>query len=148
MPRLFTAIEVPGQVAEQLSLLRGGLSGARWIDPENYHLTLRFIGDIDDATAAEIIDALVLRHAPAWRATELAEGTWIPPTNFHQQYLEVMPVGQIFNTITHGVRNMPPYGHMVPPEDRWKIVMYLRALQKSRDASVSDVPAAERGSLK
>ncbi|MCC2110789.1 MAG: RNA 2',3'-cyclic phosphodiesterase, partial [Hyphomicrobiales bacterium] len=47
MPRLFTAIEVPGQVAEQLSLLRGGLSGARWIDPENYHLTLRFIGDID-----------------------------------------------------------------------------------------------------
>ncbi|MCA9592778.1 MAG: DUF3341 domain-containing protein [Myxococcales bacterium] len=84
----------------------------------------------------------------AKRATELAEGTWIPPTNFHQQYLEVMPVGQIFNTITHGVRNMPPYGHMVPPEDRWKIVMYLRALQKSRDASVSDVPAAERGSLK
>ncbi len=65
MPRLFTAIEVPGQVAAQLSLLRGGLSGARWVDPENYHLTLRFIGDIDDSTAAEIIDALDrVRRAP------------------------------------------------------------------------------------
>jgi 2'-5' RNA ligase len=35
-------------------MLRGGLPGARWIDPENYHLTLRFIGDIDDAMAREI----------------------------------------------------------------------------------------------
>ncbi len=84
----------------------------------------------------------------AKRASELAEGTWVPPTNFHQQYLEVMPVGQLFNTITHGIRNMPPYGHLIPPEDRWKIIMYLRALQKSRDASVAEVPAAERGSLK
>lgn len=37
-----------------LSTLRGGLPGARWIDPDNYHLTLRFIGDIDDALAREI----------------------------------------------------------------------------------------------
>ena len=35
-------------------MLRGGLPGARWIDPENYHLTLRFIGDIDDVMASEI----------------------------------------------------------------------------------------------
>ena len=35
-------------------MLRGGLPGARWIDPENYHLTLRFIGDIDDVLAHEI----------------------------------------------------------------------------------------------
>ena len=35
-------------------MMRGGLPGARWIDPENYHLTLRFIGDIDDALARDI----------------------------------------------------------------------------------------------
>ena len=35
-------------------MLRGGLPGARWIDPENYHLTLRFIGDVDDVTAQEV----------------------------------------------------------------------------------------------
>ena len=47
MPRLFTALEIPAPLAFSLSLLRGGLPGARWIDPENYHITLRFIGDID-----------------------------------------------------------------------------------------------------
>ncbi len=35
-------------------MLRGGLPGARWIDPENYHLTLRFIGDVDDMLAQEV----------------------------------------------------------------------------------------------
>jgi RNA 2',3'-cyclic 3'-phosphodiesterase len=54
MPRLFTAIEIPDEVVQSLSMLRGGLPGARWIDPENYHLTLRFIGDIDDTLAQEI----------------------------------------------------------------------------------------------
>ena len=54
MPRLFTALEIPRDVAGSLSLLRGGLPGARWVDPENYHLTLRFIGDIDDALAREV----------------------------------------------------------------------------------------------
>ncbi len=37
MPRLFTAIEIPADVAQTLTFLRGGLPGARWIDPENYH---------------------------------------------------------------------------------------------------------------
>ena len=44
----------PPRSAQSLSMLRGGLPGARWIDPENYHLTLRFIGDIDDVMAREI----------------------------------------------------------------------------------------------
>jgi 2'-5' RNA ligase len=54
MPRLFTGLEIPRDVADALAMMRGGLPGARWIDPENYHLTLRFIGDIDDAMAREI----------------------------------------------------------------------------------------------
>ena len=54
MPRLFTGLEIPKAVGESLSLLRGGLPGARWIDPENYHVTLRFIGDVDDDIAQEI----------------------------------------------------------------------------------------------
>jgi RNA 2',3'-cyclic 3'-phosphodiesterase len=58
MPRLFTALEIPRHVAESLSMMRGGLPGARWIDPENYHLTLRFIGDIDDAWARDIAGLL------------------------------------------------------------------------------------------
>jgi 2'-5' RNA ligase len=58
MPRLFSAIEVPKNVAERLNLLRAGLSGARWIDPENYHVTLRFIGDVDGAVARDFTQAL------------------------------------------------------------------------------------------
>ena len=58
MPRLFSAIEIPKSVAERLTLLRAGLTGARWIDPENYHLTLRFIGDVDGATARDFTAAL------------------------------------------------------------------------------------------
>ncbi|MEP9376769.1 RNA 2',3'-cyclic phosphodiesterase [Aquabacter sp. CN5-332] len=55
MPRLFTALEIPAEVGSGLSMLRGGLSGARWIDPENYHLTLRFVGDVDDVLAREVM---------------------------------------------------------------------------------------------
>lgn len=58
MPRLFTGLEIPADVGFALSLKRGGLSGARWIDPENYHITLRFIGDVDGKTADEVVDSL------------------------------------------------------------------------------------------
>ena len=58
MPRLFTGIEVPPDIGLRLSLKRGGLHGARWIDPENYHITLRFIGDVDHSIASEVTDAL------------------------------------------------------------------------------------------
>ncbi len=58
MPRLFTALEVPAEVAFDLSLVRGGLPGARWLDAANFHLTLRFYGDIDDRTANEVDDHL------------------------------------------------------------------------------------------
>jgi 2'-5' RNA ligase len=58
MPRLFTAIEVPQAVGQVLAMLRGGLPGARWLDIENYHVTLSFIGDIDDALARDVADAL------------------------------------------------------------------------------------------
>lgn len=58
MPRLFTGLEIPADVGFALSLKRGGLHGARWIDPENYHLTLRFIGDVENSAADEIADGL------------------------------------------------------------------------------------------
>lgn len=58
MPRLFTALTLPDDVRGWLTTLRGGLKGARWIDPANYHVTLRFIGDVDERTADEAADAL------------------------------------------------------------------------------------------
>ncbi|WP_407049298.1 RNA 2',3'-cyclic phosphodiesterase [Methyloraptor flagellatus] len=58
MPRLFTGLEIPAELGVRLSMLRGGLFGATWIDPENYHITLRFVGDIDDRTAEEVASEL------------------------------------------------------------------------------------------
>jgi RNA 2',3'-cyclic 3'-phosphodiesterase len=66
MPRLFTGLEIPPDVGQALSSLRGGLPGARWIDPENYHLTLRFIGDVDDAIAQEVALLLGRVHRGAF----------------------------------------------------------------------------------
>lgn len=65
MPRLFTALEIPTLVAGDLASLRGGLPGARWIDAENYHITLRFIGDVDDAMAHDVEHTLdAIRRSP------------------------------------------------------------------------------------
>ena len=58
MPRLFTGVEIPSDIGQALGMLRGGLPGARWITPENYHLTLRFIGDVDDVIAHEVASML------------------------------------------------------------------------------------------
>jgi RNA 2',3'-cyclic 3'-phosphodiesterase len=69
MPRLFTALEIPRDAALSLSLLRGGLPGARWVDVENYHLTLRFIGDVEGHVADEIANALDRIRRPSFALT-------------------------------------------------------------------------------
>jgi RNA 2',3'-cyclic 3'-phosphodiesterase len=66
MPRIFTALEIPADVGQSLALLRGGLPGARWVEPGNYHLTLRFIGDVDDALAREVSYLLEGIRRPAF----------------------------------------------------------------------------------
>ena len=58
MPRLFTGLEIPPDIARNLSLHRGGLSGARWIEPADYHVTLRFLGDVDGPTARDAFELL------------------------------------------------------------------------------------------
>ncbi len=54
MPRLFTGVEIPSGVGQALAMFRGGMHGARWITPDHYHVTLRFIGDVDDMVAQEV----------------------------------------------------------------------------------------------
>lgn len=62
---------------------------------------------------------------------ELNAGVLIPPT-FHTPDMRTIPDGQLYATITNGIRNMPAYGHNVPQDDRWAIVTYVRALQLSQ----------------
>ncbi|MGI9412174.1 MAG: RNA 2',3'-cyclic phosphodiesterase [Hyphomicrobiales bacterium] len=58
MPRLFTALEIPHDVADELEVMRGGIEGARWIDKASYHVTLRFVGDVEPMVAADLSRAL------------------------------------------------------------------------------------------
>jgi 2'-5' RNA ligase len=65
MPRLFTAIEIPEDIRAELALARGGLFGARWLESADYHVTLRFVGDVDGRVAHEIADTLFdIRRPP------------------------------------------------------------------------------------
>jgi hypothetical protein len=73
---------------------------------------------------------------------------YVPPPSFHQDFLRDTADGFIFDVITNGVRNMPSYSHQVPVDDRWAIIAYIRALQRSRDATIKDVPEELRGKIK
>ncbi len=63
MIRLFTGLEIPRAIAGRLQRLQSGLPGARWIEPESFHITLRFIGDVSEDTASEIDEILSGIHA-------------------------------------------------------------------------------------
>jgi mono/diheme cytochrome c family protein len=84
----------------------------------------------------------------AKRADALQEGTWTPPASFHTELVRGRPVGHLFNSITNGIRNMPGYGPQIAVEDRWAIVAYLRALQRSQSGTVEDVPPELRAQLR
>ncbi len=58
MMRLFTGLELPSDIALDLNFMQGGIAGARWIDRESFHITLRFIGDIDHALGRDVALAL------------------------------------------------------------------------------------------
>jgi mono/diheme cytochrome c family protein len=70
-----------------------------------------------------------------------------PPT-FHGDRLRNVPVGHIFDVVSNGSGAMPDYAAQITAEDRWAIVAYVRALQLSEHATVADVPADQRGSLR
>jgi len=74
MIRLFVGIELPPELRLQLSLLSGGLPGARWVDAGNLHLTLRFIGEIDEGTASDIDSALARIRSPRFSLTLAGTG--------------------------------------------------------------------------
>ena len=66
------------------------------------------------------------------------------PPSYHIPRLQKAPLGYFFDVMTNGFGIMPDYASQVSPEDRWKIVAYIRALQLSQSASMKDVPAGQK----
>lgn len=83
----------------------------------------------------------------AKRAEALQEGTWTPPSSFHTELVRQRPAGHLFNSIGNGIRNMPAYGSQIDESDRWAIVAYVLALQRSQNATIDDVPAERQAAL-
>ncbi|MEM9553596.1 MAG: cytochrome c [Acidobacteriota bacterium] len=83
----------------------------------------------------------------ARRATQLAEGTWTPPSDLTAAATLARPDGELFDIVSHGIRNMPAYDAQIPVADRWAIVAYVRALQRSAHGRLDDVPMSHRGEL-
>ena len=69
------------------------------------------------------------------------------PPSLHDERLRQAPAGHFFDVMTNGFGAMPAYAAQVPMRDRWAIVAYIRALQRSQHATLADVPPAERRAL-
>ena len=67
----------------------------------------------------------------------------LPPPSFHDERLLGFPLGQIYDVVTNGARNMSGYKWQIPVRDRWAIAVYVRAIQISRNARLSEIPAEE-----
>lgn len=64
---------------------------------------------------------------------------YVPPPSFYEDRILEMPDGEIYSSIYNGVRSMPSYRHQIPVDDRWAIVAYIRALQRSQNVTESDL---------
>ncbi|HYO80908.1 MAG TPA: cytochrome c [Bryobacteraceae bacterium] len=81
------------------------------------------------------------------RGTVAQRAVWIP-TNLHEGRVKGFNDGEIFDVITNGRRSMPQYRYQVTEEERWAIVAYVRALQRTTSGTIEDVPADQRAGLK
>lgn len=73
---------------------------------------------------------------------------WVPPPSFHDPRIQEFVPGQLFQVISEGVRTMPSYARQIPESDRWAIVSYIQALQRSHHATLEDVPPESRNNLR
>ncbi|MGL4490636.1 MAG: RNA 2',3'-cyclic phosphodiesterase [Rhizobiaceae bacterium] len=134
MPRLFTALEIPHDAALSLSLLRGGLPGSRWIDTENYHITLRFIGDVESHVADEIASALDRVQRPPFEISLTGVGQF-GGKKPHSIWAGVTPIHEMI-LLQAEIERLCQRLHIAP--DPRKFTPHV-TLARLRSASVNDV---------
>lgn len=135
MPRIFTGLDIPEALVEELARLRGGLMSARWVEPEDYHLTLRFVGDVDERTAHEVADLLhgVRKRPIEVTLTGLGAFGGDRPRSIYVAVRQTQPLMELQAEHERIVRRVG-----LPPEPR-KFVPHITLARLSRDASARSV---------
>lgn len=116
MIRLFAAIPLPEATVERLARLQGGLPGTRWVRPENMHITLRFIGEVDEGTAQDVDAALAAIEAKPFTVTLSGLGSFGKGHRTHTLW-----VGVEKNPALHALRDKAESAIVrtgLPPEER------------------------------
>ena len=90
---------------------------------------------------------VALRAKALKRDADTGTFGWADPTNYHDDTIRGKAHGELFNTITHGIRTMPAYASQIPESDRWAIVAWMKAIQRSQNATWDDLPGVERDRL-
>lgn len=88
--------------------------------------------------AAGYGDGMIHTRAEALQAAGTPGMTWVKPTSLQDPTIVERPVGYLYHVATHGIRNMPGYGEQTTAQDRWAIVAYVRALQRSQNPKPGD----------
>jgi len=88
--------------------------------------------------AAGYGDGMVNLRGAVLTDTGINGSSWVAAKSLHEAEIREQPPGQVFNTITNGIRTMAGYASQIPVEDRWAIVAYVKALQRSQNASEED----------
>jgi RNA 2',3'-cyclic 3'-phosphodiesterase len=144
VPRLFTGLEVPDTVVGQLTLLRGGVVGARWVEPQDYHITLRFVGDVDGGVARDIAETLSDTRRP--KIPVRFEGlSWFGGDKPRALVVKVKPEPALMDLQAEQERRLRRIG--VEPETRkYTPHVTLARLRGVAQAAVADY-LATRGAL-
>ena len=141
------------QMAGDTHLYMGIVNDA-WADgyPESIDVTRQFIERGQERFAIYCApchgiggfgDGVVHHRAQRLVETGINGTTWVAPKNLHEDVVASQPKGQLFNSITNGVRTMAAYGSQISVHDRWAIVAYMEALQVSQNANPKDVDGSE-----
>lgn len=148
---------VPGTVPR----LENATMDAEQLDPASYFLSGKhgnaFGNELPFPLTAEVLDRGQQRFniycAPCHARIGDGNGMIVQrgykhPPSFHQERLRNAPIGYFYDIMSNGLGAMPDYAAQIEPADRWKIAVYIRALQRSQNATLADVPPADQDKLK
>lgn len=144
MPRLFTGLELPEAVVGQLALMRGGVVGARWLEPDDFHITLRFIGDVDGAVARDIAETLDDTRRPKF-AVRFEGLSWFGGDKPRAIVAKVKPESALMDLQAEQERRLRRIG-LEPETRKFTPHVTLAYLRGVGQASVANYLAA-RGAL-